>query len=111
MFRRLEREASPDRVLKEGDLVVDVPAHSATLAGQPLDLTPHELAILAALLEHRGQALSRSQVIELALGHDYEGLERTVDVHIRNLRRKLEADPARPQRIVTVFGVGYRYEG
>jgi two-component system alkaline phosphatase synthesis response regulator PhoP len=111
IFRRMERLTDPERVLKDGDLVIDVSAHTATLAGQPLDLTPNELAILAALLEHRGQALSRSQLIELALGHDYEGMERTIDVHVRHLRHKIEADPTNPRRIVTVFGVGYRYEG
>lgn len=111
IFRRLERDADPARVFKDGDLVVDVEAHAATLAGQPLELTPNEFAVLAALLEHRGKALSRSQLIELALGHDYEGLERTIDVHIRHIRHKIEANPAQPQRIVTVFGVGYRYEG
>lgn len=111
IFRRMERLTDPERVLKDGDLIVDVTAHTATLAGQPLDLTPNELAILVALLEHRGQALSRSQLIELALGHDYEGLERTIDVHVRHLRHKIETDPTNPQRIVTVFGVGYRYEG
>lgn len=111
IFRRMERLIDRERALKDGDLIVDVSAHTATLAGQPLDLTPNELAILAALLEHRGQALSRSQLIELALGHDYEGLERTIDVHVRHLRHKIEADPTNPQRIVTVFGVGYRYEG
>jgi two-component system alkaline phosphatase synthesis response regulator PhoP len=108
IFRRLERQAK--RIFKDGELVVDIDAHTATLAGRPLDLTPNEFAVLVALLEHRGRALSRSQLIELALGHDYEGLERTVDVHIRHLRRKIEADPAQPRRIVTVFGVGYRYE-
>lgn len=111
IFRRLERDADPSRVFKDGDLVVDVAAHTAMLAGQPLELTPNEFAVLATLLEHRGKALSRSQLIELALGHDYEGLERTIDVHIRHIRHKIEANPAQPQRIVTVFGVGYRYEG
>jgi DNA-binding response OmpR family regulator len=111
IFRRIERESDPGRVLKDGDLVVDVEAHAATLAGQPLELTPNEFAVLATLLEHRGRVLSRSQLIELALGHDYEGLERTIDVHVRHIRRKIEADPAQPQRVVTVFGVGYRYEG
>jgi two-component system alkaline phosphatase synthesis response regulator PhoP len=108
IFRRLERETG--QLHKDGELVLDTAAHIATLAGHPLELTPHEFAILSVLLEHRGQALSRSQLIELALGHDYDGLERTVDVHIRNLRRKIEGDPAQPQRIVTVFGLGYRYE-
>jgi two-component system alkaline phosphatase synthesis response regulator PhoP len=110
IFRRLERSAGPNRVLKDGELAVEPEAHLATLAGQPLELTPNEFAVLVALLEHRGRALSRSQLIELALGHDYEGQERTLDVYVRSLRRKIETDPANPQRIVTVFGVGYRYE-
>jgi len=111
IFRRLERDSGAARVLKDGDLVVEPDAHIATLHGNSLDLTPNEFAVLVALLEHRGKALSRSQLIELALGHDYDALERTVDVYVRGLRRKIEADPANPQRIVTVFGVGYRYEG
>lgn len=110
LFRRLERGAAAPRILKDGDLVVEPEAHTATLRGAPLELTPNEFAVLVALLEHRGQALSRSQLIELALGHDYDALERTIDVYVRGLRRKIEPDPANPQRIVTVFGVGYRYE-
>jgi DNA-binding response OmpR family regulator len=111
IFRRLERDNSLARVLKDGDLVVEPEAHTATLQSNPLELTPNEFAVLVALLENRGKVLSRSQLIELALGHDYDALERTVDVYVRGLRRKIEADPANPQRIVTVFGVGYRYEG
>jgi DNA-binding response OmpR family regulator len=110
VFRRVEGRADAARVLKDGQLVVEPEAHRAMLNGQPLDLTPHEFAVLATLLEHRGQTMSRGQLIERALGHDYEGQERTVDVYVRHVRRKIEADPARPQRIVTVFGVGYRYE-
>lgn len=110
IFRRVQGGAEPVRVLKDGNLVVEPEAHQATLNGQPLDLTPNEFAVLAALLVHRGQALSRGQLIELALGHDYDGQERTVDVYVRHVRRKIETDPANPQRIVTVFGVGYRYE-
>ena len=110
IFRRLERNDGANHVLKDGELMVEPEAHIARLAGEPLDLTPNEFAVLVTLLEHRGQVLSRSQLIELAMGYDYEGQERTVDVYVRNLRRKIEADPANPRRIVTVFGVGYRYE-
>jgi DNA-binding response OmpR family regulator len=91
--------------------VVEPEAHQATLAGTPLELTPNEFAVLVALLEHRGQALSRGKLIELALGYDYDGMERTVDVYVRGVRRKIEPDSTHPTRIVTVFGVGYRYEG
>lgn len=110
IFRRVPGRTEPARVLKDGNLVVEPEAHQATLNGQLLDLTPNEFAVLATLLAHRGQALSRGQLIELALGHDYDGQERTVDVYVRHVRRKIEADPANPQRITTVFGVGYRYE-
>jgi two-component system alkaline phosphatase synthesis response regulator PhoP len=109
IFRRLERTGAPVELLKDGDLVVDVTAHLATLAGATLNLTPSEFALLVVLLQNRGQALSRTQLVELALGHDYEGLERSIDVYVRQLRAKVENDPAHPQRIVTVFGVGYRY--
>lgn len=110
IFRRIERTGNPPPLLKDGNLVVQPEAHVATLNSQPLELTPNEFAVLVTLLQHRGKALSRSQIIELALGHNYEGLERTVDVYVRGVRRKIEVDPANPQRIVTVFGVGYRYE-
>lgn len=110
LFRRLDRIEQPSvTVLRDGDLLVQVEGHQATLADEPLELTPNEFAVLVALMQHRGQALRRAQLIELALGHNYEGLERSVDVYIRQLRRKIEADPANPQRIETVFGVGYRY--
>ncbi|MCB0155764.1 MAG: response regulator transcription factor [Anaerolineae bacterium] len=111
MFRRIERGSDPARqLLKDGALLVDVSGHRATRAGVPLELTPNEFAVLVALLGHRGQVLSRSQLIELALGHDYEGQERTVDVYVRHLRRKLGDDQAETPRIATVFGVGYRYD-
>lgn len=110
VLRRVQGRTAAPRVLRDGDLRVEPEAHTAALDGHPLDLTPNEFAVLVALLENRGRALSRSQLIALALGHNYEGQERTVDVYVRGLRRKIEADPARPARIVTVFGVGYRYE-
>ncbi len=109
IFRRIDRLTAPHHLLRDGDLIVEVEAHTATLAGQPLELTPSEFAVLVALLENRGRALSRAQLINLALGPNYEGLERTVDVYVRQLRRKIEPDPTQPQRILTVFGVGYRY--
>ncbi|MCB8980152.1 MAG: response regulator transcription factor [Ardenticatenaceae bacterium] len=109
LFRRLDRYAEAPQTIQDGDLLVEVDAHHVSLGGAALDLTPNQFAVLVALLENRGRVLSRAQLIELALGHDYEGLERSVDVYIRQLRRKIETDPANPQRIQTVFGVGYRY--
>jgi two-component system, OmpR family, alkaline phosphatase synthesis response regulator PhoP len=110
IFRRLERQAGPRRVLKDGDLVVEPEARIAMIGGRPVDLTPNEFDILVALMENRGRALARTRLVELALGLDYDGLDRTVDVYVRGIRKKIEIDPKNPVRIVTVYGVGYRYE-
>lgn len=109
IFRRVNREIGPMRVLKDGDLVVEPEAHVVTLGGTPVPLTPHEFAVLVVLMENRGRALNRSRLVALAFGHEYDGLERTVDAYIRGIRRKIEADPKMPERITTVYGVGYRY--
>jgi two-component system alkaline phosphatase synthesis response regulator PhoP len=95
-------------VLRWGALALDSAAHTVHLHGELVDLTPTERMLLEAFLRHPGQAMTRTQLIESALGHGYEGMERTLDTHIKNLRRKLEADPTQPQMIQTVFGVGYR---
>lgn len=108
----LRRTASPHwplaRALQLGGLILDPDQHEATLHGQPLDLTPTEFALLHTLLANAGHAFTRSELIEQALGYSYEGLERTLDSHIKNLRRKIEEDPARPRLLHTVYGVGYR---
>ena len=98
-------------VLRLGDLTLDVQSHRVSKAGLPVNLTPSEFDILRLLLDHPGQAFSRTQIIEQGLGYEYAGLERTVDSHIKNLRRKLEANPKEPRLIETVFGVGYRLNG
>ena len=98
-------------VLRLGDLTLDVQSHRVSKAGLPVELTPSEFDILRLLLDHPGQAFSRTQIIEQGLGYEYAGLERTVDSHIKNLRRKLEANPKEPRLIETVFGVGYRLNG
>ncbi len=93
-----------------GDLKMDFGQHVVTVAGQPVDLTPTELRLLAALVRAAGQVLSRDQLIEKVLGPDFDGLDRTIDVHILNLRRKLGDDPAHPRYIKTVYGTGYKFE-
>lgn len=98
------------QVLEFGDLRLDPASHRVLLGRDEVVLTPSEFDILHLLMAHPGQAFSRSQIIEQGLGYEYAGLERTVDSHIKNLRRKLEADPRRPARIETVFGVGYRFK-
>ncbi|MGC8839758.1 MAG: winged helix-turn-helix domain-containing protein [Anaerolineae bacterium] len=84
--------------------------HRAALRGRPLDLTPSEFAILQAMASHPGRVFSRLELLERVQGDAYEGYERTIDAHIKNLRRKLGDDPRNPRWIVTVFGVGYRLE-
>ena len=92
-----------------GELQIDPAGHLVELAGQPVQLTPSEFAILYLMMRNPGRAFSRTQLVEEALGYDYAGLERTVDSHIKNLRRKLDVDPSQPSCIETVFGVGYRF--
>ena len=100
---------SPGR-LRSGDLEVDVSRHIATLAGETVELTPREFDLLALFLTNRGRALSRDQILDSLWGRDYVGDSRTVDVHVRWLRKKIESAPGNPKRIVTVRGLGYRFE-
>lgn len=94
--------------LHVGDLVIDLQGHGVTRAGRPIDLTATEFGLLRHMAEHLGHALEREELIRGVWGYDFDGDARTVDVHIRHLREKLEDDPARPARIETVRGVGYR---
>src|SRR5690606_37446185 len=108
VLRRGARRPEPATVLTLGMLNLDYTAHSAELAGKPLELTPTEFGILQLLVSQPGRVFTRLQLLEAAQGTSYEGYERSVDVHVKNLRRKLkEADPGRTY-IETVFGVGYR---
>ncbi len=107
VLRRSTTTDSPQR-LTVGELVVDTARHEAERDSRRLDCTPKEFAILAALAAAPGRAFTRMQLLEAAFGFDYEGLERTVDVHVANLRKKLEDDAADPQYLLTVYGVGYK---
>jgi DNA-binding response OmpR family regulator len=107
VLRRLPGERGPDQI-KHGELTVNFLKHEAFLSGKPLNLTTVEFKLLAALVKEPGRVFSRAQLIENALGHDFEGFDRTIDVHILNLRRKLEPDPGHPQYVKTVYGAGYK---
>jgi two-component system alkaline phosphatase synthesis response regulator PhoP len=107
LLRRTGAAPRPARVLQVRGLRLDLDSHSAEQDGQPLDLTPTEFALLRALMEAPGHAFTRLELIEHALGYNYEGLERTLDSHIKNLRRKIDRPDSQPGEIETVFGVGY----
>jgi len=97
------------RVFRMGALTVDTGRHEATLNDEPVELTPTEFKLLHILIESPGYAFTRSELIEQGLGYEYEGMERTLDSHIKNLRKKIEPDPKHPTYIQTVYGVGYRF--
>ncbi len=94
-----------------GALVIDTDRHEVRRAGSPVRLTPTEWGVLLALAENPGRALTRAEIVNRVQGYEYEGYERTVDAHVKNLRRKIESDPRDPRSIETVPGVGYRWGG
>jgi len=94
-----------------GEIAMDFVRHEVRAHNQIINLTPTEFRLLEAMVKESGRAFSRLELLEQAFGYDYEGLERTIDVHIMNLRKKIEPEPSRPRYIVTVPGLGYRFEG
>jgi DNA-binding response OmpR family regulator len=110
LFRRTEMAVEKeDMVVTEGKLRLDLGRHQAFMAGLPLDLPLKEFELLALLIKNKGQTLSREQLVEKIWGYEYEGDTRTVDVHIRRLRAKIEQNPSCPLHILTVRGIGYRF--
>lgn len=107
VLRRLPGERGPDEI-KHGELTVSFLRHEASLAGRSLNLTTVEFKLLGVLAKEPGRVFSRVQLIDEALGYDFEGFDRTIDVHILNLRRKLEPDPSHPKYLKTVYGTGYK---
>ncbi len=108
VLRRLPGERGPAEI-KHGELTVNFRKYEVSLAGRSLNLTPVEFKLLGTLVKEPGRVFSRAQLIEKALGYDFEGFDRTIDVHILNLRRKLEPDPSYPRYIKTVYGAGYKF--
>jgi two-component system alkaline phosphatase synthesis response regulator PhoP len=99
------------QALRVGGIELDVGKREVRVEGTLVNLTPTEFSLLQVLMEQAGYVFTRAQLISRALGVDYEGIDRTLDSHIRNLRRKIEPDPSKPTYIKTVYGVGYRLEG
>ena len=100
--------AAATELLSVRDLKLDVGRHTVALDGAPVELTPSEFEILRAMMNAPGRVFSRLQLLEAAQGQAYEGYERTVDTHVKNLRRKIEPDPPNPVYIMTVHGLGYK---
>lgn len=110
VLRRGQRPAIDDEILRAGALTLDKVRREATLAGKPVDLTPTEFDLLDTLMESPGRAFSRAELLEALQGVAFEAYERTIDAHIKNIRRKIETDPSSPHYITTVRGIGYRLE-
>lgn len=110
MLRRHQRiwESGAQSALAVGDLRMDIGAYVVSLDGQALDLTRTEFSLLQVLMQNVGFVFTRSELIEKALGYSHESIERTLDTHIKNLRRKIGDDPRKPRYIQTVYGVGYK---
>ena len=117
--QRLQLDAHPEEgpaeedvsgILRAHGFEVDVSRHTASRNGVPLQLSPKEFQLLAFLIRHHGQVFAREQLVEKLWGYDYDGTLRTIDVHIRSIRVKIEDDPARPEYLVTVHGLGYKFD-
>jgi two-component system, OmpR family, response regulator MtrA len=106
--RTLLRRTGQETLLRFGLVHLDPDRHTVTVAGQPVDCTPAEFAILAAMARHPGRVFTRAQLLEHAGGLDRESTDRAVDTHVMNLRRKIEPNPRRPSHLLTVYGVGYK---
>ncbi|MFN2248076.1 MAG: winged helix-turn-helix domain-containing protein, partial [Candidatus Promineifilaceae bacterium] len=109
LLRRSSVQQAPADILRAGNLALNRSARTVTVDEEEWELTPMEFGLLNTLMSNPGRAFSRMELLERTQGFAYDGYERTVDVHIKNLRKKVEADPGDPQHILTVFGVGYRF--
>ena len=111
LLRRTHRARPRAAALVVGDLQMDVERRNVQVRGMSVELTPTEFSLLQTLMESPGYVFTRSELMDKALGYDYDGVDRMLDSHIRNLRRKIEIDPRKPTLIQTVYGVGYRLAG
>lgn len=111
LLRRARTETEPQRArLEYGPLAIDTASHKVFVDGAEIELTASEYKLLTTLARYPGRVYSRMELVEKVLGYDFEGYERAIDSHVKNLRAKLGDDPKEPRFIHTVFGVGYRFE-
>ena len=111
ILRRTNRAVLRKEPLKIGEITIDMDSYQVSRNGQLIELTPTEFKIVELLATNPGKVYSRLQIAEQVHGYTFEGFERTIDAHIKNLRRKLESNPKDPQYIVTVYGMGYKLAG
>ena len=109
VLRRTQGEVQTPGLIRTGALQIDLNGHRVMRQDEPIKLTRIEFSLLATLAQHPGQTFSRAQLIQRLHGSDDSGFDRSIDAHIKNLRRKLEDDPADPRYIQTVYGIGYRF--
>jgi DNA-binding response OmpR family regulator len=110
LFRRTGGKMAPGVIISTGDLVIDSEKRTVQRGGAAIDLTPTEFDILRILAGNPGRVYSRMQLLDMVQGGSFEGYERTIDSHVKNLRKKIEPDPEHPQYILTVYGIGYKME-
>jgi len=109
VLRRTERPRSDTEIVRVGDLMLDIPRMRATVANRPVDLTPTEFQLVTTMAREPGRVFTRGQLLDAVHGVAFESYERAIDAHVKNIRHKLESDPARPRYLLTVYGVGYRF--
>lgn len=109
VLRRTEAGRLPANVQRYGDLTIDLERRSVAVGGQPVELTATEFAILQVLAQSPGRPFTREQLLDRVFDLAFAGYDRTIDAHIKNLRRKIEADPRAPRYILTIYGVGYKF--
>jgi DNA-binding response OmpR family regulator len=109
ILRRTHKNVVRQEAITRGSLVIDLERHQVLQAGQAVELTPTEFKLLELLAANAGKVFSRLQLVEQTQGYSFEGYERTIDAHVKNLRRKLEMNPKEPQYILTVYGMGYKF--
>ena len=109
VLRRTERPRSETEVIRVGDVTLDIPRMRTTVADRVVDLTPTEFQLVATMAREPGRVFTRSQLLDAVHGVAFESYERAIDAHVKNIRHKLERDPASPRYLLTVYGVGYRF--
>jgi two-component system alkaline phosphatase synthesis response regulator PhoP len=109
ILRRIHRDSGQRGLLRAADLEIDLNGHRVLRRGEAVQLSRTEFSLLALLAQHPGQTFSRAQLVDRLHNVSFQGFDRSIDAHIKNLRRKLEPDASTPRYVLTVFGVGYKF--